>query len=52
MLNETKDFEATYAGIYAGNFTDGPYTTIPLTKYLLADFTTATFPNDTSRIKP
>ncbi len=56
FLNE-KDFgEFTWAGLYAGNFTDGYYNTssnpLQISKYLLADFNLQLPPNDVSRKKP
>jgi hypothetical protein len=46
MINEKPDFEGTFAGLYAGNFTDGYAPALPLTKYLRADFTSPRAPND------
>lgn len=52
MMNETSTAEAAYAGMYAGNFTDGYHASLPITKYLYVDFTATSAPNDPSRIKP
>ncbi|MCW5806126.1 MAG: hypothetical protein KIT31_27425 [Deltaproteobacteria bacterium] len=46
MINEKPDFEGTFAGLYAGNFTDGYQPALALTKYLRADFTSPRAPND------
>jgi len=50
MINEQQGVEGTYAGLYAGTFTDG-YNKSP-TKYLRADFTSARVPNDPANQKP
>jgi hypothetical protein len=46
MINEKALAEGTFAGLYAGNFTDGYAMNMQLTAYLHADFTSARVPND------
>ncbi len=48
MLNEAPGVEAAYAGLYAGNFTDGYHATVPVTAYLLADLASTVAPNSAS----
>jgi hypothetical protein len=49
MLNEESGGEWTWAGLYSGNFTDGSYSKIALTKWLLADFSKSLAPNHPDR---
>ena len=52
MMNETVSLEASYAGIYASNFADGYFATVPTTTYLRADFASSLAPNDASNRRP
>ena len=52
MINEKQLAEGSYAGLYAGNFTDGYAANLPLTKYLRADFTSPRAPNDPANVAP
>jgi hypothetical protein len=56
MINETGLSEGSYAGLYAGSFTDGYYDAsiapIPLTRFLLADLASDAAPNDPSNQRP
>ena len=52
MINEADGLEASYAGLYAGNFTDGYAMTLPLTKYVKADLTSSRVPNDPANQSP
>jgi len=50
MINEASGVEASYAGLYAGNFTDGYMPT--LAKYLRVDFAASRTPNDPLNVAP
>lgn len=52
MINEKALAEGTFAGLYEGNFVDGYATTMQLTAYLHADFTSANAPNDPANKRP
>jgi len=56
MVNEAANNEWSYAGLYSSNFTDGYYdvaaTTVPLSNYLLADFSAASAPNAVANLRP
>jgi len=52
MITEKDLFESAYAGIYAGNFTDGYDMAKPITKYLRVDFTSPLGPNDPMNERP
>lgn len=52
MINEKPLSEGSYAGLYAGNFTDGYAANLALTKYLRADFTSPLAPNDSPNQRP
>ncbi len=52
MINETDLAESSYAGLYTGNFVDGPAQTLPLTKYMTIDFASPRSPNDPSNETP
>ena len=52
MMNEAPTVEAAYAGLYAGSFTDGYATAVPVTYYLGADFASASSPNSAANRKP
>jgi hypothetical protein len=52
MMNEVVGAEAAYAGLYAGNFTDGYHATLDITRWLLADRAGGAAPNDASRLRP
>jgi hypothetical protein len=52
MINEKPLFEGNFAGLYAGNFTDGYSEELPLTRYLRIDFTSPLPPNDPSHAAP
>lgn len=52
MINEKPQFEGSFAGLFAGNFTDGYAATLPLTKFLRADLTAARAPNDPANVAP
>ena len=56
MMNEKAMGEWSYAGLYAGSFTDGYYdadvAAIPLSRYLEIDFASTRLPNDPSGEKP
>lgn len=54
-MNEALGGEYTYAGLYPTTFAEGYYaypTTVPISAYLLADFSTTLAPNDSSRRRP
>jgi len=51
MLNEASGAEWVWAGLYAANFVDGKHAQIPLSKWLLADLSTALTPNDPKRMQ-
>lgn len=52
MINEKNGAESSYAGIYAGNFTDGYAPNLALTKFLKIDFTSMRDPNDPANQGP
>ena len=52
MINEQNLAESSYAGIYAGNFTDGYAANLALAKYLRIDFASAAVPNDPANAAP
>jgi hypothetical protein len=52
MINEKPDFEGTFAGLYATNFTDGYHADLQLGAYLRADFTAPEDPNDPANRRP
>jgi len=52
MINEKNLGEGSYAGLYAGNFTDGYAANLALTAYLQADFTSPRTPNDPANQRP
>jgi hypothetical protein len=52
MINEADGLEASYAGLYAGNFADGYAMNLPLTKYVKADLTSSRVPNDPANQAP
>lgn len=52
MINEKPTFEGSFAGLYAGNFTDGYAASLPITKYLQIDFASPRAPNDAANAKP
>lgn len=52
MINEQNLSEGTYAGLYAGSFTDGYATALPITKYLKVDFSSTKPPNDPANEAP
>jgi len=54
-MNEAPGGEFTYAGLYSTTFAEGYYaspTTVPISAYLLADFSTTLSPNDSGRRRP
>jgi hypothetical protein len=52
MINEQSGRDATFAGLYADDFTDGPGSAVPIAHYLKADFTSNKPPNDPSYRAP
>ena len=52
MINEQNLVESSYAGLYAGNFTDGYAANLALTKYLRIDFGSSAAPNDPANAAP
>ena len=46
MINEADGLEASYGGLYPGNFADGYAMNLVLTKYVKADLTASRVPND------
>ncbi|MEJ7596704.1 MAG: hypothetical protein WKG01_02240 [Kofleriaceae bacterium] len=52
MINEQDGVEASYAGLYTGNFTDGYTASLPITKYLRIDFASPRAPNDPANQVP
>ena len=52
MINEKMLAEGSFAGLYAGNFTDGYAANLALTTYLAADFTLPRAPNDPANQQP
>lgn len=52
MINEKPNFEGSFAGLYANNFTDGYAMTLPLTKYLQIDFGSTRSPNHPENARP
>ena len=52
MINEKDLAEASYAGLYAGNFTDGYAANLALTKYLRVDFDAPQAPIDPTNVRP
>jgi hypothetical protein len=52
MINEKPGVEGSFAGLYAGNFTDGYSDALPLSKYLLVDFTSDRVPIDPANQAP
>jgi len=52
MINEKQSFEGSFAGLYAGNFTDGYAMALPITTYLKIDFAAARAPNDAANQAP
>lgn len=52
MVNEQPTLESTFAGLYAGTFTDGYSALGSITKYLHADMLAPATPNAASRMKP
>jgi hypothetical protein len=52
MINEKPNFEGSYAGLYAGNFTDGYTAVLPITRYLAADFAATSVPSDPANQAP
>jgi hypothetical protein len=52
MINEKALAEGTFAGLYAGNFTDGYAIDMQLTAYLHVDFTSTRVPNDAANKRP
>lgn len=52
MINEKDNFEGSFAGLYAGNFTDGYAANLAITKYLLVDFSAERAPNDPANARP
>jgi hypothetical protein len=52
MINEKPSFEGSFAGLYAGNFTDGYAADLALTAYLRADFAATLAPNDPMNRRP
>lgn len=52
MINEKPNAEGSYAGLYAGNFTDGYAPNLALAHYLKIDFAAARDPNDPANQGP
>ncbi len=52
MINEGSNVESSYAGLYDPNFTDGYAADLQITKYLRADFTSPTEPDDPTNEAP
>jgi len=52
MINEADLAEYSYAGVPAGTFSDGYYANIPMTRWMSADRSLATNPNDVARRRP
>jgi hypothetical protein len=52
MVNEKMLAEGSYAGLYAGNFTDGYAANLTLTAYAVADFSSSRAPNDLAARRP
>ncbi|MGC4118188.1 MAG: lamin tail domain-containing protein [Myxococcales bacterium] len=52
MMNETGMSEWSYAGLYADNFADNHYISVPVSKYVLVDLGAATVPNDSTNKRP
>jgi hypothetical protein len=52
MINEQPLVESSFAGLYAGNFTDGYAADLALTAYLHADFAATLAPNDPQNRRP
>ena len=52
MINEKQNVESSYAGLYAGNFTDGYAANLALTKFLKIDFAARRDPNDAANVGP
>jgi hypothetical protein len=52
MINEEANLEGSYAGLYAGNFTDGYAANLAITKYLVTDFGSSRVPDDPANAKP
>jgi hypothetical protein len=52
MVNEKAQLEGSYAGLYAGNFTDGYAANLTLTKELLITFASSAAPNDPANEGP
>ena len=50
-MNEAAGVEASYAGLYSGNFTDAYHASLPITHWLSADFASPLAPNDPSNEK-
>jgi hypothetical protein len=52
MINEQPGLEGSFAGLYAGNFTDGYHANLALTAYLEADFASTAAPHDPLNRRP
>jgi len=52
MINEADLAEYSYAGVPTGTFSDGYYANIPMTRWVSADRSLATNPNDAARRRP
>lgn len=52
MINEKALAEGTFAGLYAGNFTDGYAANLQLTAFMHADFTSQRTPSDDANKRP
>ena len=52
MINEADGLEASYAGLYAGNFTDGYAMNLALANYVKLDLAAARVPNDPANQAP
>ena len=52
MINERDNVESSFAGLYAGNFTDGYAMDLQTTRYLRADFSSSRPPNDPDNEAP
>jgi hypothetical protein len=52
MINEKALAEGTFAGLYAGNFTDGYAANMQLTAFMHADFTSQRTPSDSANKRP
>ena len=52
LLNEVAFGEASFAGLYADNFSDGYHAQIPITRWLAIDRASPLNPNDPARARP